>query len=125
MRLRTLLLTTVCALLLQACASTPINKAERAFARKNYNLAFQELLPLAQKGNAQAQYAVGYMYYNGNGVKKDFHMAEFWFHKAADQDDAKAVQALAMIKEAQASATFPPPRGIHYAMLNERNRQMA
>lgn len=104
-------------LLLSACSTTsPVDKGAAEFNQKDYRAAFADLLPQAQKGNSQAQYAVGYLYYNGLGVDKDLQQAQVWFHKAADQGNAKAVKALDMISEAKASEPFPAPPGVLDAM---------
>ena len=101
--------------LLQACSTTEhsaaLNQGQVAFNKQDYHVAFSDLLPVAQKGNPDAQYAVGYMYYNGLGVDKDFNSAQFWFHSAADQGNVKAQKALAMIKDAAQSELFPAPPG--------------
>ena len=103
--------------LLQACSSTgtSLKYARAEFQNQNYRGAFKNLLPLAKKGNTQAQYAIGYMYYNGLGVDKDFQMAELWLHKSADKNNMKAQQALAMLSKAKASEPFPAPHSL-YAM---------
>lgn len=102
----------VSTLLLQACSTatpSPLSKGAAEFDQQEYQAAFTDLLPLAQKGDAQAQYAVGYLYYNGLGVSRDFKLAQSWFQKAAAQGNAKAKKALSMIEEAKASETFQAP----------------
>ena len=44
----------------------------------------------AQKGNAIAQFILGFMYENGEGVPQDYKKAEKWYHKAAEQGDTDA-----------------------------------
>lgn len=43
-----------------------------------------------QQGDPWAQYSLGDMYYNGQGVEKDIHEAVNWFRKAAEQGHAEA-----------------------------------
>ena len=50
--------------------------------------ALAELRVRAEKGEASAQYNLGWMYANGQGVAKDEVEAVKWFRKAADQGDA-------------------------------------
>ncbi|EHL32082.1 hypothetical protein LDG_5865 [Legionella drancourtii LLAP12] len=47
--------------------------------------------PEAERGQPDAQYAVGYMYYYGKGVVEDRKKAWFWITAAANagQPDAK------------------------------------
>jgi TPR repeat protein len=44
----------------------------------------------AEKGNAIAQFILGFMYENGEGVSQDHKKAEKWYHKAAEQGDTDA-----------------------------------
>ena len=46
---------------------------------------------LAEEGNAPAQYLLGGMYYNGQGVPQDYQLAVKWYRKAAEQGEADAV----------------------------------
>jgi TPR repeat protein len=100
-------------LVLQACASTnmgyQLSEGKRNFIGGNYKQSFHELLPLASQGNANAEYAVGYMYYYGYGVPLDAESGLFWMQKAADQHYEPAIKALDMIhnqKRLQGSGMF-------------------
>src|SRR3989442_867918 len=44
----------------------------------------------AEKGDRVAQRYIGWHYYLGQGVTKDFVEAATWFRKAADQGDSSA-----------------------------------
>ncbi|RFN58208.1 sel1 repeat family protein [Marixanthomonas ophiurae] len=48
----------------------------------------QELYRKAKKGDASAQSSLGYFYYSGNGVEKDYDKAVKWTRKAAEQGNA-------------------------------------
>lgn len=50
----------------------------------NFVKALKELRPFADKGNADAQYYLGVMYDNGNGVQQDRAQAVGWYRKAAE-----------------------------------------
>jgi len=50
----------------------------------------EEVISLAKKGNAKAQYDLGLMYELGMGAKKDLNQAFAWYQKSANQDYAKA-----------------------------------
>lgn len=43
---------------------------------------------LAQKGDVNAQFALGYGYYMGEGVEVDPQQSVYWFTQAALQNDA-------------------------------------
>ena len=51
---------------------------------------FEKTKALAEKGDAVAQYNVGMLYAEGQGVEQDIKKAFVWFSKAADQGYAKA-----------------------------------
>ena len=51
---------------------------------------FQETLQAAEQGNAQAQFNLGWMYANGEGVRQDPVQAVQWYRKAAEQGLAEA-----------------------------------
>ncbi len=55
--------------------------------------ALREWRPLAEQGNANAQFFLGVMYDKGRGVTQDYAKAVKWFRKAAEQGHARA-QAL-------------------------------
>lgn len=53
-------------------------------------LAFERKLEAAQKGEAKAQYDIGYRYEKGRGVDSDDELAFEWYRKAAEQGLDKA-----------------------------------
>lgn len=58
-----------------------------AFGGANYDKAMLIWKPLAESGNAAAQYYMGVMYANGQGVEKDFIKAYAWYSVAAVEQD--------------------------------------
>ncbi|EKS35255.1 tetratricopeptide repeat protein [Afipia clevelandensis] len=62
----------------------------KAFARKEYAAAAKLFRPLAEKGNAVAQYRIAMMHKMGLGVSKDRKQAEKWSRLAAKQGNADA-----------------------------------
>ncbi|MCG6969603.1 MAG: sel1 repeat family protein [Gammaproteobacteria bacterium] len=50
---------------------------------------YKERLPLAESGNAEAQYDVGEMLERGRGVNKDLTQAFNWYLKSAEQGNTK------------------------------------
>ena len=61
-----------------------------AHQRKDYNTVLTFMLPLAEKGNAPAQYALGLRYDKGEGVPQDYKEAVKWFRLSAEQGNARA-----------------------------------
>lgn len=52
--------------------------------------ALKEFMPLAVKGDARAQFELGYMYERGKGVPQDYQESLSWFRKSAAQGNASA-----------------------------------
>jgi TPR repeat protein len=71
-------------------------KGFNAYLRGDYELAQREFRPLAERGNVLAQYKLGVMYNNGEGVRQDFSEAVRWFHRAAILGYAPAQNSLAV-----------------------------
>ena len=68
-----------------------------AYKEKDYAVAFKELQPLADKGNAEAQLFIGFMYDNGEGVPLDYRQAVLWYRQAAEQGNPQAQYNLGMM----------------------------
>lgn len=60
----------------------------------NYYDEIEELLRLAEQGNAQAQYELGEKFADGNGVVEDYHAAFKWFMRASKQYHLLAQNAI-------------------------------
>ncbi|HHF4078950.1 TPA: tetratricopeptide repeat protein [Haemophilus influenzae] len=76
-----------------AWADTPAQQFQQgltAYKQSDYQTAFKLWLSLAEQGNAIAQFNLGLMYINGQGVKQDDFEAVKWFRKAAEQGYANA-----------------------------------
>jgi uncharacterized protein len=65
-----------------------------AYVRGDNALAVRLLRPLAEQGNAPAQYHLGTRYFQGAGVPQDDAEALKWFRRSADQDNADGQGAL-------------------------------
>ncbi len=57
----------------------------------------EEFKPLAEQGDAMAQYYLGFMYFEGLGVPKNDAEAVKWYRKAADQGIARAQYELGLM----------------------------
>jgi len=82
-----LVLSIVC---LAAPAWADFKAGENAYHRGDYATALREWQPLAKQGHAAAQYNLGLLYANGQGVPKDDAQARQWYEKAAVQGHAAA-----------------------------------
>jgi TPR repeat protein len=74
---------------------TQFEQAEAAFERGDAAAAMRLWRPLAEKGNAKAQYWVGYIYEHGIDVPRDYAEAAKWYWAAAAQNNTSAETELA------------------------------
>ena len=61
--------------------SQDFDRGVEALNRGDYSEAFRQWKPLAEQGYAKAQYNLGVMYDNGQGVAQDDKTAVKWFRK--------------------------------------------
>ena len=84
---RLLLAISMCCLVwISGCASLVLQGAN---ARGDYATVFKMYRPLAAEGDADAQYNLGLMYYNGRGVTQNYQEALRWFKLSAEQGLAR------------------------------------
>lgn len=74
----------------QGAYAGPFEDGEAAWSRGDYATALSMWRPLAAQGNAKAQYNLGLMYDNGQGVPKDYKEAARFYRLAAAQGNADA-----------------------------------
>ena len=74
------------------------NEVAAAYLSGDYATASRELRPLAEQGDAGAQYKLGVMYDKGRGVPQDYAKAVQWYRKAAEQGDAGAQYIFGLYK---------------------------
>ena len=67
------------------------DEALKAYKRGNYATALQGFQSLAEEGHDSAQFNLGLMYANGEGVPQDGTAAVRWYRKAAEQGDTDAL----------------------------------
>ena len=75
------------------------DQALAAFEAGNYPAALKELRPLAERGDARSQYAMGVMAENGFGMPKNLPQAAAWYLKAAKQGNSDAQYNLGAMYE--------------------------
>lgn len=82
-----LFIATVC---LINAAFAGLNDGYVAVAERNFKKAFAEFEPLAKQGNADAQFALGSLYFNGFGIPQNLEKAKDWYALSAEQGHATA-----------------------------------
>jgi hypothetical protein len=75
----------------------PITACRNAHEEARYAAALQLARPLAEQGDARAQFLLGLMYAKGQGVPQDPGEAAKWYRLAADRGDAHAQYELAWL----------------------------
>ena len=74
--------------------SADFDKGLAAAERGDYATAIREWTPLAEQGDAIAQYNLGVMYDTGRGVPQNYGQAVEWYRLAAEQGYAMAQTSL-------------------------------
>ena len=69
----------------------------QSYLKGDYQAAYNEWLPLAELGDAEAQYNLGVLHDEGAGVKQDLAAAVSWYQKAASQGFIDAQTNLGMM----------------------------
>jgi TPR repeat protein len=121
--------------LLAPAQAASLGAGVAAFNRQNYNVAAVIFGPLAEAGDARAQYYLGFMYETGRGVPQDYVTAVYWYRRAANQGETTAQFRLGLLFDkgqgtAQdyvqahlwldlAAAHSPPPTRDYYARLRD------
>jgi TPR repeat protein len=108
---RALLVLAATVLTLSSMAPTyaqSLQQGVAAFNRRDYRLASQVFIPLAERGDAAAQTYLGYMFETGRGVPRNYTEAAMWYRRAAEQGDSLAQYSLGLLYD----SGFGVPRDI-------------
>src|SRR5258705_102442 len=81
------------AIVAQAAAQT-FEDGQTAHDRRDFSTALEIWKSLAERGDSAAQYSIGAMYTNGEGVAQSYSEALKWFRLSASQGYVKADTAL-------------------------------
>ncbi|PCF94626.1 tetratricopeptide repeat protein [Vreelandella nigrificans] len=77
-----------------------------AYHAGEHETAMQELRPLAEQGDAEAQYRLGYMYNRGWGIRSNGVEALKWWHLAAEQGHLPAQYKIGDVYENSMNDSF-------------------
>lgn len=99
MRTISSILTAVVMLVSAATPSWPssLSDGAGAFRRGDYVIALRKLRPLAERGHAEAQALLAFMYQQGSGIPQDAVMAARWYLSAAEQGHVAAQYQLGLL----------------------------
>jgi len=84
-------------LLLSPSVFADYYQAETAFNKGKYGVALEKLMPLAEKGHANALNLLGHMYAYGKGVEQDSKISLKWYELAAEKGQKYAQNKLGYI----------------------------
>ena len=73
-----------------ASVLSQFERGDAAYNLGDYATAYRLWRPLADLGNADAQFNIGLMYEEGNGMAQDYAAAVKWYRKAAKQGNTLA-----------------------------------
>ncbi len=68
-----------------------------AFESGHYREAMHYWMPLAERGDTNAQLNIGYMYEAGQGAEADLRLAAYWYRRAAENGHAAAQYNLGLM----------------------------
>jgi TPR repeat protein len=74
-----------------------LDDAVEAMRAGDFAEAYCIMRPLAEAGDADAQYNIGWMYLNGYGLRTNDHLALQWWEKASDQGHTDASFSIGML----------------------------
>jgi TPR repeat protein len=80
-----------------APAAADVKAGVDAWKAGNFTAAVAEWRPIADKGDADAQFNMGQAYRFGKGVPKDLRITQSWYEKAAQQGHEKAQANLGIL----------------------------
>jgi len=93
-------------------AHADYRSAVTAYLEKDYDKAYRELRELAELGHADSQLALGSMYYNGEGVSKNYMLAYGWIKMAADNGSKKAIELEPRVRNSIDAENVERARGL-------------
>jgi TPR repeat protein len=77
--------------------SEPFEDALDAYLRGDYREASRLFKTMAEQGDADAQFNLGFQYFHGQGVPQDYAEAVKWYRRAAEQGKAAAQSNLGFL----------------------------
>ncbi|HMG48216.1 MAG TPA: SPOR domain-containing protein [Allosphingosinicella sp.] len=90
-------------------AAPSVRAGIEAWAAENWPLAIANFRPLADRGDADAQYAMAQAYFLGRGVPQNSNLAEQWYERAARQgnEEAQANYGLLLFQNGRRREAMP------------------
>ena len=67
-------------------SASNMEKAEQLILTEQYTEALELIFPLAKSGDINAQLLLAKMYYQGQGLEKNYDKASYWACRASEND---------------------------------------
>ena len=99
--------------------SATIEQAVANLQDKKFDLALTQFTELASLGNKDAQYSVGAMYINGNGVEKNYVTGYAWVKLASSKKGKLATELLEKLEAALPRAMLDNGEKVYQSLLEE------
>ena len=124
-----IIMAAVLAAFASAATAADLDAGAAAYHRGDHAAALREFRPLAEQGDAQAQFWLGLMHAFGDGVPLDVAVSAAWYRKAAEQGHPDAQNNLGVMydegvgvseddREAAAWYRRAAEQGLAYAQSN-------
>lgn len=93
----------------RAAAASNVRAGVEAWQAGNYDEAIRQWRPLADRGDADAQYNLAQAYFLGRGVPQNMTLAEQWYQRAARQghEEAEANYGLLLFQNGRRREALP------------------
>ena len=89
------------------CASN-LEQAEQLILTERYSEALELIFPLAKSGDINAQLRLANMYYQGQGLEKNYDKASYWVCRASETDNFAANKFRIKISLSMISEDYQP-----------------
>lgn len=85
-----------------------IEQAEQLILTEQYSEALELIFPLAKSGDINAQLRLANMYYQGQGLEKNYDKASYWVCRASETDNFVANKFRVKISLSMISDDYQP-----------------
>jgi len=85
-----------------------LEQAEQLILAEQYSQSLELIFPLAKSGNINAQLLLAKMYYQGQGLKKNYDKASYWVCRASETDNFAANKFRIKISLSMISEDYQP-----------------
>ena len=85
-----------------------MEQAEQLISAEQYPEALELIFPMAKAGNVSAQLRLANMYYQGQGLEKNYDKASYWVCRASETDNFTANKFRIKISLSMISEDYQP-----------------